>query len=436
MIQIRKEYGVEFTNRSLLFPWLLRHSARVHCRYNVKNKTSTPFRVINSYDYVRPICGFGETVHYRIARGPKKTQPRFELGLWVGRTEGADEHIVLTSGGVVLTRDVRRLAEDRQHQRPIYDMAKGLPWAVRVGVADAIPEELGQPGVATPMPEVAGNRTPIAVRVGIEEGEVIDLEAEAPSASNRSRPAISSASGTPMSAEPSSPRQATPPEQAPRGSPSVKRNLGEALESVSEHDEARFEDRDIHAVTDFAWMMKNNAELKSENRLEEIQNMADMGVFVPVLKKDVVRGAPLFHHTWVDKPEKSRLACCDYNDGKEVEGTFSPTPTAISVRVVEAKALVSGYGILRADICCAFPHAVEKDTVYMRPPREWCDTYVSKDGVSGHEYQWLLVMSLYGRRTAGANWREHFEKVMKQFSHTLQGNPSLRRALATRRRGS
>ena len=88
----------------------------MHCRYNVKNKTSTPFRVINGYDYVRPICGFGETVHYRIARDPKKTQPRFELGLWVGRTEGADEHIVLTSGGVVLTRDVRRLAEDRQHE--------------------------------------------------------------------------------------------------------------------------------------------------------------------------------------------------------------------------------------------------------------------------------------------------------------------------------
>ena len=58
----------------------------------------------------------------------------------------------------------------------------------------------------------------------------------------------------------------------------------------------------------------------------------------------------------------------------------------------------------------------------MRPPREWCDTYVSKDGVSGHEYQWLLVMSLYGRRTASANWREHFKKVMKQFSHTLLHN--------------
>ena len=106
----------------------------------------------------------------------------------------------------------------------------------------------------------------------------------------------------------------------------MKQNLGEALESVSEHDEARFEDRDMHAVTDFAWMIKDNAELKRENRLEEIQKLADMGVFIPVLKKDMVRGAPLFHHTWVDNPENLDWLVVTTTTARRWKAPFLPLP--------------------------------------------------------------------------------------------------------------
>ncbi len=207
----------------------------------------------------------------------------------------------------------------------------------------------------------------------------------------------------------------------PRGSP--KRSIGESMgdENVS-HDEARTQDRGVDAIgLDVAdWALKDDLVLRHENRMIEIKKLIEMGVFVPVLKAKRDFAAPLFNHTWVDKPEKSRIARCDYNDGLEQDGTFSPTPSCTTVRVLESKALLSNYGILRADICCAFPHAKEKEKVYMRPAKEWCEEFVDEDGTSGYDYVWLLVMSLYGRRTAGANWREHFEMVMKKFSPTLE----------------
>ena len=50
---------------------------------------------------------------------------------------------------------------------------------------------------------------------------------------------------------------------------------------------------------------------------EEIEKLESFSVFTPVLKSKTNFEAPLFNHTWVDKLEKSRLACCDYNTGEE-----------------------------------------------------------------------------------------------------------------------
>ncbi len=57
-----------------------------------------------------------------------KQQSRWMRGIWVGKTTKSTEHLVMTSEGMVVSRTVRRFAEDSQFQRSIYDEARGLPW--------------------------------------------------------------------------------------------------------------------------------------------------------------------------------------------------------------------------------------------------------------------------------------------------------------------
>ena len=58
----------------------------------------------------------------------------FIKGVWVGRSEMADEHIVLTPGGRVFSRTVRRLEPSRRHDVAFLGTVKGLPWDAQDGI--------------------------------------------------------------------------------------------------------------------------------------------------------------------------------------------------------------------------------------------------------------------------------------------------------------
>ena len=76
--------------------------------------------------YKGSICLFGESVLYK-ASSPFKGDDVFKRGIWVGKSNWSDTHIVLTQGGAVEARSVRRLP-DQFHSLDVW-CARGLPWA-------------------------------------------------------------------------------------------------------------------------------------------------------------------------------------------------------------------------------------------------------------------------------------------------------------------
>ena len=56
----------------------------------------------------------------------------FIKGVWVGRRETADEHIIVTPRGRVLSRTIRRLEPSRQHDAAFLGTVKGLPWDAHI----------------------------------------------------------------------------------------------------------------------------------------------------------------------------------------------------------------------------------------------------------------------------------------------------------------
>jgi hypothetical protein len=153
-----------------------------------------------------------------------------------------------------------------------------------------------------------------------------------------------------------------------------------------------------------------------QNRLVEIQKLADMKVFTPVHVNDVPPGTRVFGHTGVDRNENARLTVKDMNCGKEIPDTFCPSPSHACLRRSEAYGISQGYPTLCGDVVAAFPHADEQDTVTLKPPLEWMEQYqfVLGDERDAIEFVWMLDQSLYGRRTAANNWDRHFVQTLKE----------------------
>ena len=82
----------------------------------------------------------------------KKMESDWHVGIWAGRTSNSNEHILLTQGGVLRCRPVRRLELAEHYNKKIMENATGLPWDQRPprDHADGGPFEGREPPRGTP----------------------------------------------------------------------------------------------------------------------------------------------------------------------------------------------------------------------------------------------------------------------------------------------
>eukprot|EP00972_Heterocapsa_arctica_P067761 10004617-Heterocapsa_arctica.AAC.1 len=64
------------------------------------------------HEYRGKVCSFGEPVMLRLSdlRDQGKLEPRWSVGIWVGKATDSDEHILAMPSGVAMGRSVRRMA--------------------------------------------------------------------------------------------------------------------------------------------------------------------------------------------------------------------------------------------------------------------------------------------------------------------------------------
>ena len=80
--------------------------------------------------YRQPLLMFAEAV---IARRPgaqiNKLEHQWLEGLWVGRDGSTDEHLIASGGGIVRSRAVKRMTEDRRWLAARFGSFHWTPWA-------------------------------------------------------------------------------------------------------------------------------------------------------------------------------------------------------------------------------------------------------------------------------------------------------------------
>jgi hypothetical protein len=149
-------------------------------------------------------------------------------------------------------------------------------------------------------------------------------------------------------------------------------------------------------------------ERRRELREEELVKLEEMGVFAQEPRPKP--GTKILYPRWVDTADKSRLTCADLKSRGAATGlTHCPTPSMFTNLMFEAMAAIHGWSTVFFDVVSAFLHAWEDNQqVYMMPPKEWFEL---RDILVG-SCVWRMVRSLYGRRTAGANFRDAWEQVL------------------------
>ena len=123
--QMRFGSGEHFGADKPIWAWLLRHAGWQISRYKQKGNGMTAYKQAYGEHYTHEVVPFAEVVlvsvpkpTHRALQGGKrwhKDDAVFIKGVWVGRSETSDEHIVLTPGVRVFSRTIRRLEPSRRH---------------------------------------------------------------------------------------------------------------------------------------------------------------------------------------------------------------------------------------------------------------------------------------------------------------------------------
>ena len=117
--------GLKVKTLDPLHAWAWRHAAWILQRYN-RNQGATAFERIADRPYVGKVVCFGVAVYVRV-KSSVTGKPRWIKALWLGKTAAADLHLVVTSGGFLVTsRSVRRTVS--RYDPSLCSALRDFPW--------------------------------------------------------------------------------------------------------------------------------------------------------------------------------------------------------------------------------------------------------------------------------------------------------------------
>jgi len=136
-----------------LVPWMVEFASWSHDKVQKKVETGlTGYQARTGRPYTSELCSFGETA---MVREPGDNRQKMRLnwakGIWLGREDGSDEHVVGTASGVNEYRTIRRFPEDGRYQKTVLEEMRGLPWDRKGTQKGSEPMPTAVPGAASGM---------------------------------------------------------------------------------------------------------------------------------------------------------------------------------------------------------------------------------------------------------------------------------------------
>lgn len=131
---LEKKFGEKVGPRYKLMPWLVRHVPWCRSRFQQGRDGRSSHQRLYGKPYTSATLMFGEVCVGRL-RAKVATAARLDArglkGIWVGKSDENDEHILLTERGVVLARTVTRKPGGEKFDREFLKVVFGLSWNPR-----------------------------------------------------------------------------------------------------------------------------------------------------------------------------------------------------------------------------------------------------------------------------------------------------------------
>ena len=111
-------------------PWMVRWAAMNISRYQIGTDGMTAFERRRGRKCKVPVVSFGEQVWYKKREKPKdqqKSEPKWELAIWLGHTRDSNEAIVGTTEGAYRAFAVKRMTENERWDAELIQTIQGTP---------------------------------------------------------------------------------------------------------------------------------------------------------------------------------------------------------------------------------------------------------------------------------------------------------------------
>ena len=151
-IATERRLGVKISVRHPAFPWLVLHASDCYNKFQVHRDGLTTYHRLKGRPYSGLCLELGICVLYKVS---VKVQggvmaSRWEVGVWLGKRFGSEEHIIAMEGG-----KVGRCAAVKEHpeqlwNRTLFDQIRGSPWNPSGVVHEEGPDDLPTRGVELP----------------------------------------------------------------------------------------------------------------------------------------------------------------------------------------------------------------------------------------------------------------------------------------------
>ena len=142
-LSVERRYQIKITADSVVYGWLVRHAAWAMARYHVRLNGQTAYEAIYQTHYKGSICDICECVlwmephadHGRLRGGQRrrKAEATTQVGIWLGKAEESDEHLVGNANGVSRARTVRRMVDDKKINPELLLSIRGTPHNMVMG---------------------------------------------------------------------------------------------------------------------------------------------------------------------------------------------------------------------------------------------------------------------------------------------------------------
>ena len=134
-------------------------------------------------------------------------------------------------------------------------------------------------------------------------------------------------------------------------------------------------------------------------------------MFEVITTADVEPNDLVWDVTWAmavrDQKLKARLCARDFANTRR-DDLFSPGSTRLTERLIDFKAVKSGYTTFSLDVKAAYNSLKEPEQVVVKPPVEWfAGEQVDKS------IRWRMKGLLPGRRIAANIWADHVAQVLQ-----------------------